>query len=420
MTRLLGVVLACAILAAPEGRGGEPASSAVPTPGAERFAGQEVSPTPQAGADDPQVASPDVLEGRLLVGGVPADTGTVVLHGVNPEEAGPLDSMRVDSEGRFRFDLTATPPMGGGQSLFASHRREGVLYFGPPLFRPEEIPEEYVIRAFTTREAPASGLVLEVEIRNIVVEEGPGVWRVTDIIQVHNDSSVTWVSADGESPVWRYPLPPEAGSFRVMEGGAGPGDVRFEDATLLVSGAFPPGDRLFVIQYDLPSLETSIPLTGPTDGIEFLVRDPAPPLIVDGLRADAPVEMERGSVYMRWWGEDVGDRVVRVRIGEESELPTAWLAVGVALLLALLGAVLVKRSGGRTRPVAVPGVAGATGAGRPDPARRRREILLAIARLDEEGEAAEGMDAEARRRRRAVLLGELARIEDSGEASGDP
>ncbi|TVP59143.1 MAG: hypothetical protein EA351_02095, partial [Gemmatimonadales bacterium] len=301
------------------------------------------------------------------------------------------------------------PQIGGGQSLFVSHRRDGILYFGPPLFRPEEVPEEYVIRAFPTQTVPAEGLDLVVEIRNIVIDEGPGVWRVTDIIQVHNEARVTWVPSEPGEVVWRYPLPPGATSFRLMEGGPGSEEVRFEDATLLVSGAFPPGDRLLVIQYDLASLETSIPLTGRTDGVEFLVREPAPPLIVDGLRADAPIEMERGSSYMRWWAEDLEDRVVRVRIGEEGELPTAWLAVGVALLLVLLGAVFVHRGGARTPD---PAVGQGAPLGTVDPARRRREILLAIAKIDEEaGAGDDGESDEARRKRRAVLLGQLARLE---------
>ncbi len=293
------------------------------------------------------VQEPDRLEGRLLIGDQPADTGTVVLHSVSPEVAGAVDSVQVDAGGRFVFDLSEAPTPGGGSSLFASYRHEGILYFGPALFDLEEIPERYDIRAWPTREAPAEGIELPVELRTVIIEDGPGVWRVTDLIEVHSEASETWIPGDPSAAVWRYPLPPAATDFRIIEGELAQGDLAFEEQTLVVRGALQPGHRVFVIQYDLESLAFSLPLTGRTDAMELLVEEPVPPLQVDGLVATGPVRFNDGPTYARWEGEALSNRVIRTTLGPASSgSVAAWLGIGIALLLIVVGAFWVRQGEG--------------------------------------------------------------------------
>jgi hypothetical protein len=425
---------------------------------------------------DPAQAGPIEVEGRLLLGEMAADSGTVVLHRVTPEEAGAIDSVRVTSDGGFQLQLPYLPVRGSGEVFFASHRYQGILYFGPPLALAEQLDSVYEIQAYATRIAPAQGLVLPVSVRNLFVEEGPMGWRVTDLVEIRNDSAVTWIP-DPDTPgatVWSYPLPSEAASFRVGEGDLSPGTVTWEDGVVSVRAPVLPGDRLLVFHYEIPTLTTEFPLPGTTGVLELLVRQPAPPLRVDGLQAAGPMEIERGVNYFRWWGEGLQDQVIRVRPGEEGGVPVAWVAVGLAFVLALAGGWLIL---GRSRPSFVGGgvggpemgggatseglgapgtVSGASGAkgGRDrtggaespsgpassaqgegaTPFARRRALLLAIARLDEEGEQAstKGESQQARRERQArreALLAKLEAVEvelrssavgDGSETGGGP
>ena len=290
------------------------------------------------------------LVGRLMLGGQPADTGTVVLHRVTPEEAGPVDSVRVEEDGDFELLLPGLPVPGSGEVFFASARYEGILYFGSAITEPAQLDSLYVVETHRTRRAPEGGLPFEVEVRNIFIDQGPMGWRATDLFQVRNDSAYTWVSGGDDvvdgAVVWSYPLPTGAVSPRVGQSDLSPDAVRFEDGGIQVYSPVPPGDRLFVIQYELEELEFSLPLPGETGIIEVLVDEAAPSLRMDGLRADQPVEMEPGSIYRRWSGQELSNRAVQVapgREGDDDVMP--WIAFVLALILAAAGFWAVWRSG---------------------------------------------------------------------------
>lgn len=454
--------LPAVIAGGPEASHAAPDAALQPTPagqegstfgqGATPF-GQESSPVGQeASPAGQEVARSPVVEGRLRLGDVPADSGTVVLHRVTPEEAGPVDSVQVVEGGEFQLELPNVPIRGSGEVFFASHRFEGILYFGPPLALADQLDSLYTIQAYPTRAAPAGGIPFPVTVRNLFVEEGPMGWRVTDLVELRNDSTVTWIP-DPDVPasvVWRYPLPVEASAFRLGEGDLSPGSVSFEDGEVMVRAPVLPGDRLLVLHYEIPSLDTELPLPGTTGVLELLVRQPAPSLRVDGLQAAGPMEIERGVSYFRWWGEGLADQVVRVRPGEDRRVPVAWIAVGLAFLLAVVGGWLVLR---RTRPAgrpdgSVPGAASEVGAstgegilpggpgvgagpgspgqrGATTPFARRRTLLLTIAQLDEEAERGEGHGEprsvrRERAARRDALLAELEAVELAlREAGGD-
>jgi hypothetical protein len=384
-----------------------------------------------ATAQDAQDAQPlpDRLQGILLVGGVPADTGTVILHRVTPEDAGPVDSVRVQPDGSFSFLLPELPGASGAM-YFATHRHEGVVYFAPPVTTPERLLELYELRAWVTRPlTPDDQATFRVAFRNIFIEEGPDGWRVTDVFEVGHEDAVTWRSPgpEGEVPVWRHPLPEGARNLQAAETEVDPGSLRLDRGALEVMAPFPPGDRLFVVRYDLPSLEAVFPMPGVTLAVELLVREPAPAMRVEGLRADAPVEIERGSVYRRWWAEEVRDIAPRTRLGEARTSNAAWIGVGVALFLVVAGSFLVSRMRG-TLPVAGGGsraqgpVAGGGGApggsprgtggadGTGAPPRTRQRILVELAHLEEGMEAGTLAPDEARVRR-ARLMEELAALD---------
>lgn len=374
--------------------------------GGQEGGGQE---SPRAQPVDP------ILTGRLMLAEQPADTGTVVLHRVTPAEAGPVDSTQVQEGGRFEMRLPELPIPGSGEIYFVSSRNEGILYFGPPITEPGQLDSLYVVTQYPTRPSPSGGLAFTVEVRNLFIDQGPMGWRATDLFQVRNDSAFTWVSGREEHPVWVYPLPEGARSFRVGESDLAPDAVSFEGGALQVMSPMPPGERVFIIQYELESLEFALPLPGQTDVMELLVQEPAPALRVEGLRRAPPVEMEPGSTYLHWAGEELSNRVVRVEPGREDGVELLpLLAVSLALLLLGIGAWALRR----TTPAGSWVTEG----------RSRDEILVAVARLDESFEAAGSPSDEDRARYEARRRELLATLEDargvdrgrSGRAAGAP
>jgi hypothetical protein len=351
------------------------------------------------------VPADPVVRGTLLVDDVPADSGTVVLHRVTPAESGPVDSVQVDADGGFALALPHAPETGSGEVFFASARREGILYFGPPVTQMADLDEPYVISSYGTRPAPPGGLPFAVRVRNVFIDEGPMGWRATDLIEIHNDSAVTWVSPDDEHPVWRYPLPPGARSFRVGESGLSEDAVRFEDGGILVFSPVPPGERLYMVQYELEDLEFSLPLPGFTEVVEVLMREPSPAVTMEGLRREQPVQLEPDVFYARWRAQDVSDRVVRVRRGEdEGGAVLPWVGLGLALLLLGAGIWGVRR---QARPP------------EDEPPSSRQALLLEVAELDEAFEALDDPDPEtvARYQRRRKALMERVRAADPPEAA---
>ena len=70
------------------------------------------------------MAQDDVLRGEVRLGDAPLTDATVVLHSVSATDAGEVDSVRVDDQGRFSFGLP--DPLDDAQRnqiYFASVRR---------------------------------------------------------------------------------------------------------------------------------------------------------------------------------------------------------------------------------------------------------------------------------------------------------
>lgn len=364
------------------------------------------------------------LRGEVVKDGAPVAGGTVVLHRVTREDAGEVDSVRLGSDGSFEFALPAVPdPEGRRDVYFASIRYQGIFYFGAAVTRPVQLDSLYTIEVHDTARAPAGGAELPVSHRTLFLEEGEEAWEVTDLFELRNDGGRTVVAAPGAA-TWTYPLPGEARDFRTGQGDFPPDAVAFSESGVQVSAPMPPGRRVFVVRYSVPSLDLVVPLPGTTEVMEVLIREPAPPVDVRPLAAAPPVELEPGSTYRTFTGEDLRDTEIRMRPSEaEGEFPVEWLAVILALVLAVAGLAAVglgrrQRPSGGTAPAPEgPPTPTASPAGPDAPATdglTRQELVLEIARLDEAFEAKEDPtpEDEARyRARRRRLLERLASLE---------
>lgn len=365
--------------------------------------------------------------------GGPLAEASVVLHRVDPVEAGEIDSVRSDARGRFAFDLPTVPDPGGRSEVyFASVRHDGVVYFGPPLARAVELDSVYRIQVYDTATAPPGGAPVPLGVRYLLAEAVEGGWEVTDLLQLDAIGERTWVQGAG-GITWRYPMPSGIGEVE-MGGGDLPVELtRFPEGAVEFTGPLSPGPRQLVLRYRLDSLALTIPLPGGVREMELLIQEPAPPVQVTGLAPAESVEMEPGVRYRRYAAADLSGAVVQVVEGEgETPLPLEWLAVLLGLGLAVAGLVAVQR--GRT-PATVASAPGERGSGlttppsTPDPAAvspvtdpavpwvtaqdRRRRLVLEIARIDEAMEGEGGVDRERLEARREELLSLLQ--EPAGE-----
>jgi hypothetical protein len=363
-----------------------------------------IAPAPLA-AQQPAVAE---LNGRVLANGQPSSAALVVFHRVGPEGSGPIDSLRAGADGSFRYRLPRVPDPASQEVYFASVVRDGVNYFGPLISTAAELDSTYVITSFDTATAPPAGVPVRLAMRALLLEEVPSVgWTATDLLHIVQEGDRTLVAAPGGA-TFVYPLPEGATDLEIGGNQMSPDAATLAGGSLRITSALPPGEREVVVRYRLPDPFVTVRYPGTTAEAELLVKEPAPPLEVEGLAAVPPVEMEPGTSYRRYAGANLQDLSVVIREGEGDPLiPTRWLAVALALLLA--GAALYAV----LRPH--PAVAGAPAAAAPvplgiTPFERRQRLLLEVARLDEARDSGRITNADEWAAHRRALLERLREL----------
>lgn len=347
-----------------------------------------------------------MLAGTVYVGDSALADGTVVLHHLSDAGQGDVDSLRAASDGSFSFVLPNVPNPARNDVFFASVRHAGVLYFGPAITAALQLDSVYEIHAYDTIIAPTEGVPVAIQSRSLFLEpDGAGAWRATDLFQLRNDHDRTVVARAG-GRTWSYPLPAEARDVAAGEGDLSFDAATYEDGELVVRAALPPGERLFVVRYRLDAPFVAFPTPGAVETIDVLVREPAPPLEVEGLEPVDRVELEPGSTYRRFSGTNFERPSIRIlQIEERGPPPLQWFAVLLALIL--MGGGLLALRGGVVR-----GPAPAPARAAEDVGSRRRDLLTRVAKLDEEFESvADPTDGQRRayEHRRSDLIARLRR-----------
>ena len=356
--------------------------------GASSVLGQ-ASPSPSF----PQQETP-ILEGIVLEGDSTLDAGTVVLHRVGPDGAGgEVDETTVGAGGEFRFLLPGLADANAqGNIYFTSVDYEGVLYFGTGITVLEQLDSAYVIHVFQTEEVPPEGVSLPLEVRTMFIEFAGEEWVVTDLFALDNRGTRTLVAQD-DGVVWSYPLPAGATRAELGEGDMPPDAVTFEGGRVFVSAPLPPGDRLLMIRYRLEDLGATIPAPGSTEVFEVLIKEPAPPLRIEGLAPVDVVALGPESTYRRYGGAELVDlNLTIVETEDRGAPPLEWFAVLAAMMLLAAG-VLAYAQPRRAVPVGA------------DLELGREALILEVARVDDA--LAEAADPDTRSElleRRAALL----------------
>lgn len=235
---------------------------------------------------------------------LPVSNVMVILHRVGSDRAAPLDSIRADSDGRYRFGFTRT---GDEQALyFVSATYGGIAYFTPPLAHSVVKGLEAEIAVFDTTSGPVP---ISSRGHHVVVSavDANGMRSVTEVYELANDSSVTRVaSAVGDGDVWSAVVPAQARDFQVSKGDVPAQAVKFERGRARVFAPIAPGIKQLAFTYSIPAsaFPLSVPIVRDTEIFEVLIEEEKGSVTAPNLKEQDPVAIERRS-FRRFLAADV-------------------------------------------------------------------------------------------------------------------
>lgn len=305
----------------------------------------------------------------------------VTLHRVGADRAGPLDSMRTDAQGRYRFRYR--PSGSENATYFVTASYAGIAYFAPPLASADVRGDEGEITVFDTTSA---NVRLRVRGRHIAAAVRTQARRtVIEVYEISNDTTITLVAGDPEKPTFVALVPESAENLRVGEGDVAPEATRTERGRLLVFAPVAPGLKQLSLSYTLGDgdVPLTIPIRDSTDVLEVLLEEPGATAEGAALRDLGDVTAE-GRRFRRYLAQDVpAGSAVRL-VMPDAPRPARW-GLYVTLLISVLALAML---GTLARAVAQPRrVALAPLLAPSDSERLAREIALLDERAAHDAEA---------------------------------
>jgi hypothetical protein len=375
----------------------------------------------QIGDSAPRAPSntPSSVEGRVMrprqatlvpVGGV-----WVTIHRVASDTAGPLDSMRVGADGRFRFRYTR---QGNAEAVyFVSAMYDGIAYFSRPLSPGRVSGDDAAIVVFDTTSIQ---FPLAIKGRHIIVSSPnvDGSRQVVEAYEIANESDQTLVSPDDAHPSWTVPLPPGAANVQAGESDISAAAIAASNGRIRVTAPFAPGLKQLSFSYMLPqsAFPLHLPLEQGATVLELLLEEPKAEARGASLKPQAPATIER-RVFQRYLGADAPkgasvEITVPVVHAAENVRVYWWIAGALAALMAaglLAWYARARRRSAIDAPRARSSIPDAT-----------ESLAREIASLDAEFERAGSADAATRaayEERRRALKRELASALDASANS---
>lgn len=257
----------------------------------------------------------DSVDGRIVRPGPevmePVAGVWTVLHRVGPDGAGPLDSARTDSRGRYSYAYRRT---GSGEAVyFVSATHHGVTYFTVPLAfsNVSGDPAEIVVFDTTSRRVP-----ITIRGRHIVISEpaSSGMRPVTEVFELSNDTTLTLVSPGPSStPTFSALLPDNARDPKVEQADIPADAVSFAGGRVRVVAPLPPGVKQLAYSYTLSAgdFPLSVPTESPVDVYEVLIEEPRGVASGAGLKEEPAVTAE-GRTFRRFLAQEVPRNAVAV------------------------------------------------------------------------------------------------------------
>lgn len=229
---------------------------------------------------------------------VPVPQVPLVLHRITHALQGPIDSLRADARGRFRFRL----PPDTSAVFLVSARFAGIEYFSPPLRSdPSQTDSALVIVVSdTSRSAP-----VRIGSRHAVISRlgADGTRGVLEIVGIINESDRTRVSGDSTQAVWGIRLPTGTTTVRPGQGDFSPEALVVRHDSMLLFAPVAPGEKQVVYSYSLPASVGRLPLQfdEPVNEVNVLVED-EDAKVSGGTLARADTQVIEGRIFRRWSG----------------------------------------------------------------------------------------------------------------------
>ena len=242
----------------------------------------------------------------------PVSGAWVVLHRVGPDRAGPLDSVRSDSRGRYSFTYVRTGSEDAIYFVSASH--DGIAYFTPPLSEGKVSGDDGDIAVFDTT---SHRIPMSLRGHHVVVSAADANARrsIVEVYDLSNDTSVTRI-ATAETPAsatWQTHIAPGASDFRVSQGDISAAAVSYANGVVSVFAPLAPGIKQLSFSYSLPakSFPLKLPLEKETGIYEIMIEEKAGSVTGPHLREVDPVTVDERN-FRRFLASDMPENSVAV------------------------------------------------------------------------------------------------------------
>jgi hypothetical protein len=280
------------------------------------------------------------IVGRVVHGGrgeAPVAGRWAVLHRVTQQGGAPLDSVRTDAAGRFRFTLRSVDTTA---LYLASTEWHSIGYFSSPVrvagTRADTLPPLVVYDTSST--GPPLRLVRRlVTVARLATTDGS--FDVLEALYVENAGTTARIATDTARPVWVMALPRAAIQFRAGESDVSPESMVRRGDSLAVYGTIAPGPiRQLTVNYSLPAdvARLDIPIDQATGQLDVFVEGEDATAVGPGVQALGPETIE-GRTFHRFQAADLAaGAVVTVtlpapRVGAQAALPALIAVVALAL-----------------------------------------------------------------------------------------
>ncbi len=275
----------------------------------------------------PGAAAQATLQGRVLRvierDTFPVSRAMVVLHRIQADAEGPIDSMLSLAQGAWRFQ--ARPDSGALYLLSA--RWGGVTYFGGS-FTAVSLIGVQTLDLFVSDTASTTPVLMAT--RQVVVLRGEEGWReVVDAMTLINPTGTTRVLSPDRPWTWRFLLPPGATDPHLGDSDFSAEALATEGDTVMVLAPIPPGHHVLMMSYRLPPTVDSLPLPALEGPDTLLVMLEEPEVTVTGLARGESRPIE-DRFFTEWSGQPSGAEVV-IHFPIPWRTPT-WFLPGLVVL----------------------------------------------------------------------------------------
>ena len=358
-------------------------------------------------------SAPSTVEGRVMrpaiTGEVPVAGVVVTIHRVGTDSSGPIDSVRTDARGAYRF---AYRRWGSPDAIyFAAALYRGIAYFSSPFRGAAVRGDDAEIVVFDTTTQPVR---FTVQGHHLVIgaPRPTGLRDVVEVYEISNDTVVTAVGRDSLTAVWSAPVPRGLTGFTAAAGDVSASALRLRDGRVELLAPFAPGVKQISFTYalDASAFPLEITLDRPNALLEVLLEEIGAQVRSSSLRSQGNATTQ-GRTFKRFLAQNAPEGE-RVRIEVPSTAAAArstvviWLLVALALAMVVALWVAYQRGTGRVRTAAPP--------------RESVETLAAaIAALDARHDAKDPtLPDERYAAERAVLKARLAAMLAGGASPG--